>query len=168
MKRNVVRVIPNGKHKATIEFYTNPKRPERGNQEEYQKLSLQYFIDKVSNDNIFYEEIKDNYINIIFELEDGTLYEPMPIKYTLQKGSILRDFFESLGYDDIKEMRKYDDETIIQTRVIIETKKVTRRYTLNDLEKNQIKKGRKTYQISKLISMVDDEDYDYDKASSQT
>ncbi len=123
MKRNVVRVIPNGKHKATIKFYTNPKRPERGNQEELQKLSLQYFIDKVSSDNIFYEKLKDNYINIIFELEDGTLFEPLPIKNTLQKGSVLRRYFESFGFDDIKDMRTIDDDTMIKTHLIIETKK---------------------------------------------
>ena len=158
MKKNVVRVIPNGKHKATIEFYTNPKRPERGNQEELQELSLQYFIDKVSSDNIFYEELKDNYIYIIFKIEDGTLYEPLPIKNTLQKGSILRGFFDSLGYDSIVEMRKFDDETIVKSRVIIETKSVSKRYTKKQLNSNNSKK--KTYQISKLISMVDDYEYE--------
>lgn len=154
MENNVVREIPNGRYKAIIEFYTNPKRKERGKQEEFQKLNLQYFIDKVSKDNIFYEEMKDDYIYIIFKLEDGTLFEPLPIKNTLQKGSILRGFFESYGYDDIKEMRKFDDDTIVQSKVIIETKKVSRRYTKKELVSN---KDRKTYQISKLISMVDDD-----------
>lgn len=122
MLNNVVRVIPNGKYKATIELYNNPHRQKRGNPEEWQELDLQYYIEKVSN--IFYDEFKDDYIFIVFKLEDGTLFEPFPIKDTLQKGSILREFFESCGYDDIKEMRKFDDETMIKTEVVIETKKV--------------------------------------------
>lgn len=150
MNNNVVRIIPNGKYKATIEFYNNPKRQERGNQKEFQKLSLQYFSEKVSN--MFYEEFKDDYIFIIFKLEDGTLFEPFPIKNTLQKGSILRGFFESFGYDDIKEMRKFDDDTIVGTKVIIETKKVSRRYTKKEYKANGSEK--KTYPICKLVSMV--------------
>lgn len=147
---NVVRVIPNGKYNATIERYYNPNREERGNQENLQKLDLQYHSNKVSD--IFYEEFKDNYIFIVFKLEDGTLFEPFPIKNTLQKGSILREFFGSCGEDDIKEMRKYDDDTFVGTEVIIETKKVSRRYTKEQLKTNTDKK--KTYQISKLISMI--------------
>ncbi len=156
MLNNVVRVIPNGQYKATIKLYNNPHREERGNPKDWQELDLQYYIERVSN--MFYEEFKDNYIFIVFELEDGTLFEPLPIKNTLQKGSVLRRYFESFGFYDIKDMRTIDDDTMIKSHLIIETKKVSKRYTKEELDSNNSKK--KTYQISKLISMVDDEDYE--------
>lgn len=55
MKNNIVRVIPNGTHEVTIEYFSNLKRKDIGNQEEFQELSLQYYIDKVSTDNPFCE-----------------------------------------------------------------------------------------------------------------
>lgn len=157
MKRNVVRVIPDGRHKATIEFYYNPNREENGEYKEFQKFSLQHSIEKASYNDIYSERIKEDFVYIIFELEDGTLFEPFPIRNSLEKGSILREFFESLGYDNIEEMQSFDDDVFIKSKLVIETKKVSRRYTWKDIELNNFKKNRKTYQISKLVSMVDDD-----------
>lgn len=154
MIENIIRAIPNGKHKATIEYFANPsKKFDTGNQEQYQTLSLQYYIDKVTIDNIFSEELKDDYIYIIFRLKDGTLFEPLPIRNGFKKGSVLREYFESLNYNKIKEMKEIDDDTYIKSKLIIETKKVSRKYPAKERRDKNIKK--QTYQISKIISMVD-------------
>lgn len=54
-------------------------------------------------------------------------------------------------------MQSFDDDVFIKSKLVIETKKVSRRYTWKDIELNNFKKNRKTYQISKLVSMVDDD-----------